>query len=59
MFELYNELYSHYNKAIIHSKNQLVQFENKKGWFTEATLTEELAFWLLVKGIEIKYEEEY
>ena len=50
-------LYSSFTIAYVNPKTQVVRFENDKGWYDEATLTEDLAFWILTQGMKIVYEK--
>lgn len=56
IYHWFNDLYSSYNVAFVDRTRQIVRFENSKGWYEEVTLTEELAFWILTKGVSVLYE---
>jgi hypothetical protein len=54
--EWYNRLYSSYDVVFLNIEQQVARFENQKGWFEEATLTPKLAYWILTRRMEVKYE---
>jgi hypothetical protein len=52
----YDILYSSYEVVYVKPMAQVVRFENSKGWYEEATLTETLAWWILMKQLKVRYE---
>jgi hypothetical protein len=55
-YETFDQFYGSYDTAFVKPSSWSVRFENKKGWFEEAQLTKELAFWILMRGLVVVYE---
>lgn len=55
MFEVFDQFYSDYETVYINTEEGTARFE-KGIWYDTASLSSDLALWILMRGVEVIYE---